>query len=526
MPASITLNDLSYATPGNHELFNKLNLTFNRQKTGLIGRNGVGKSTLFKLIMGELAPNSGSVSVAGTAGILRQSTQLDAATVADQLGIASDLARLFRLEAGAGTLEDAAHADWTLPDRMASAIRQMGLPDMTPNRPIANLSGGQRTRLALAALVLAQPDFVLLDEPTNNMDADGRDIVTRFLMDWRGGAIVISHDRALLGLMDAIVELTSIGCSSYGGNWDQYAAQKALELAAHQHDLDTAERQLSAIDRKRQVQAERQDRKNREGAKRAKRGGAPKILLGGLKERAENTSADHARLADKQRGAAIDDLQAARDQIEVLTPLTVSLNTTALPLGRTVVTCTRLTGGTAPDVPLIHDLSFSMTGPERVGITGPNGVGKSTLLRLLTGELRPQSGSARIHCTYALLDQTASLLDPDLSIRDNFRALNPDGDENVCRAALARFMFRAGAALQTVKTLSGGELLRAALAATIGGTRPPELLILDEPTNHLDIYAIQAVEAGLSAYDGAILVVSHDPAFLENIGVTREITLT
>jgi ATPase subunit of ABC transporter with duplicated ATPase domains len=166
-----------------------------------------------------------------------------------------------------------------------------------------------------------------------------------------------------------------------------------------------------------------------------------------------------------------------------------------------------------------------MVGPERVAVTGPNGSGKTTLLRLLTGALPPTGGTVRLTPKHAMLDQQVSLLDPSLSIRDNFKRLNPAATENDCRAALARMMFRADAALQVVGSLSGGEMLRAALAATIGSDTPPELLILDEPTNHLDIHAIAAVEAGLRTYDGALLVVSHDWDFLEAIGAERELVL-
>ncbi len=165
-----------------------------------------------------------------------------------------------------------------------------------------------------------------------------------------------------------------------------------------------------------------------------------------------------------------------------------------------------------------------MTGPERIAITGPNGSGKTTLLALITGELEAWAGTVAVMTGFAMLDQKVSLLDPSASIRDNFRRINPQADENTCRAALARFMFRADAALQRVSTLSGGQLLRAGLACTLGAA-PPPLLILDEPTNHLDIDSIAAVEAGLSAYDGALLVVSHDATFLENIGITRRLEL-
>ena len=156
---------------------------------------------------------------------------------------------------------------------------------------------------------------------------------------------------------------------------------------------------------------------------------------------------------------------------------------------------------------------------------GPNGSGKTTLLALITGQLTSWEGTVRLATGFALLDQRVSLLDPSASIRDNFKRLNPQADENACRAALARFMFRADAALQTVSSLSGGQLLRAGLACVLGGATLPPLLILDEPTNHLDIDAIEAVEAGLRAYDGALLVVSHDEAFLQAIGITRRFDL-
>ena len=224
-------------------------------------------------------------------------------------------------------------------------------------------------------------------------------------------------------------------------------------------------------------------------------------------------------------GGAAEALDEARAQVEILTPFSVTLAASGLAAGKTIVQCHGLTGGPIPGVPLVRDLSFTMIGPERVAISGENGSGKTTLLRLLTGELPPDSGTACILGRYALLDQTVSLLDPALTVRDNFRALNADADENTGRAALARFMFRADAALQTVGSLSGGELLRAGLACTIGGIRPPELLILDEPTNHLDIFAIQAVEAGLRAYDGALLVISHDRRFLAGIGIERKIAM-
>jgi ATPase subunit of ABC transporter with duplicated ATPase domains len=243
-----------------------------------------------------------------------------------------------------------------------------------------------------------------------------------------------------------------------------------------------------------------------------------------MKRAAENTTGMQSRLADRQREDATSALIEAREQIEILQPLTVTLESSNLPAGRTVLLIENLTGGPAP-TPIVRNLSVNITGPERIALTGANGSGKTTLLRLATGDLAPSSGMVRITPRHALLDQQVALLDPTQTIRENYLRLTPGDIENACRAALARFMFRADAALKRVGELSGGEMLRAGLAVTIGSSHPPELLILDEPTNHLDIQAIAAVEAGLRAYDGALLVVSHDRAFLDAVGITREIAL-
>jgi ATPase subunit of ABC transporter with duplicated ATPase domains len=525
MPASVTLHDISYSTPDSQPLFSGLNLSFGPGRTGLIGRNGTGKSTLLRIIAGLVPQSSGSVAISGSLGMLNQAVQVDRQTMADHLGVEEPLAVLDRLERGHSTADDAANANWTLLADIDSVLTDLGLPPFDPDRPLATLSGGQRTRLALARLLLDKPQIILLDEPTNNLDTDGRQAVADLLHHWRGAAIVVSHDRALLRRMDAIVELTTLGATTYGGNWDHYAERKALELAAAEHDLSSAERKAAEVDRKVQAMAERKARKDGAGKRKAAKGGIPKLLLGAMKQGAENSSANADRLASKLRNDAAEAAHQARDKIEILTPLSVTLTPTGLPAGRTVLQADNLTGGPDPTAPIIRDLSLNLTGPERVAITGPNGSGKTTLVRLLTGALPPSSGTARINVPFALLDQTISLLDPSLDIRDNFRRLNPDADENTCRAALARFMFRADAALQQVRTLSGGEMLRAGLACTIGGNHPPLLLILDEPTNHLDIHAIEQVEAGLCAYDGALLVISHDADFLAQIGIERTIAL-
>lgn len=526
MPHSITLSKIRWSTPDGHALLSDLDLTFGAERAGLVGRNGVGKTTLLKLVTGALTPQAGTVAVNGTVGLLRQSVQVNPQeTVASLFGIVEALDLLSRAARGEADAEALADADWTLEARLAAALARVGL-EAEPETPLAALSGGQRTRAALAALIFSAPDFLLLDEPTNNLDRDGRQAVIDLLAGWRAGAIVVSHDRALLETMDAIVELTTLGATRYGGNWSAYRARKALELAAAHRDLADAERHAAEVAHTMQVIAERKARKDSAGRRKKARGDIPRIMLGAMKERSELTGGANARLAEDRQAQAGEAVAAARERIEILQPLSVSVLPTHLAAGKTVLRMDGVTAGYRPDRPVIRDLSFTLTGPERVAVTGPNGAGKTTFLALVTGALMPWQGSVRLFTDASMLDQKVSLLDPALSIRDNFRRINPGSGENACRAALARFMFRADAALQVTDSLSGGQLLRAGLACVLGGGRPPALLVLDEPTNHLDIDSIEGVEAGLRAYDGALLVVSHDEAFLTAIGVTRQLELS
>ncbi|MCM5551696.1 ABC-F family ATP-binding cassette domain-containing protein [Pleomorphomonas sp. NRK KF1] len=524
MPVSITLSGLSYSTPDGRLLFDNLSIAFNAERTGLVGRNGVGKSTLLRLISGELAPRSGTIAVGGRLAVLRQIVAPPAdMTVADLFGVADDLMLLERAEAGEASLTELAEADWTLPTRLEAALSRLGLA-VRPATFLTALSGGEATRAALAALTFGEPDMLLLDEPTNNLDRDGRRAVIDLLAGWRGGAVVISHDRELLETMDAIVELTSLGAGRYGGGWSAYRARKAIELAAARHDLDDAERRLVGEKQSVQIQAEKQARRAGVGVRKAKKGDMPKIVAGGLARKAEETRAADARLGERRMAAAASAVEEARGKLEVLAPFSVSLPPSGLVDDRLVLRLDAVSVGYG-DKALVRDLSLEVRGPERVAITGPNGSGKSTLLRAIIGDRPPLSGRADRRVDFAFLDQRVSLLDEGETIRDAYRRLDPGASEEACRASLARFKFRADAALRTVGSLSGGERLRAGLACVLGRAKPPQLLILDEPTNHLDVESIETVEAGLRAYDGALLVVSHDEAFLNAISIGRRIEL-
>lgn len=526
MPISITLSNLCWSPPDGTPLLHNLNLSFGPGRTGLVGRNGVGKTALLRLIAGEIYPQSGNVHVDGTLAWMRQdmlSAPQD--TIADLFGVVPALALLGRAVAGRAGLDEVAEVDWALPSRIEAALLRFGL-DVDPHVPLASLSGGQRTRASLAALVFSKADFLLLDEPTNNLDREGRRAVFDLLGGWKAGAIVVSHDRELLNEMDAIVQLTTLGATKYGGNYSTYQARKALDLHAAERELADARKRATDAHRRERQAAERKARKDSAGYKSRAKRDQPKVLLDAARGRAEASGGANTRLREARRLETETAVVTARDRVEILQPHQMEIASTHLHAAKVVVQVSQLTGGHDPGRPVIRHLSFSIVGPERVAITGPNGSGKTTLLSLITGQLMPQSGKADVNVPFAFLDQEVTLLPPEKSLRENFIGLNEMADENQCRAALARFGFRAEDAFKHVGILSGGQKLRAGLACTLGQPVPPRLLILDEPTNHIDLETTQALEASLAAYDGALLVISHDEAFLQNLGLDRILDMT
>ena len=526
MSTLIAVQELSYRTPDGRQIFENLSFAVGSERIGLVGRNGVGKSTLLKLLAGELEPTSGRILLGGRIGMLRQAmAPPPGAKVADLLGAAEPLARLRRIASGVAGDDDLGLADWTLEARLEAALGQLGLAGLALDRPAASLSGGQATRAALAGLMASGPDLLLLDEPTNNLDAEARSRLAEALAAWRGGAIVAGHDRALLRGMDAILELTSLGARLYGGGYAFYQARKAEETEAAERELDRAGRELRRVDRDIQTARERKARRDSAGKRARARGDQPKIMLDAMAERAETSTGRASRLADRQREAAQAAVSSAESRVERLRRLGFELPPSGLAAGKGVLAFEEVGFAHPGGPPILDQLSFRITGPERIAVVGANGSGKTTLLRLALGELEPGEGRVQRGVPAMALDQQAAILQGTQTLLANFRRLNPRAGDNAAHAALARFLFRAEAALRPAGELSGGERLRAALACVLAQDSPPQLLILDEPTNHLDLDSILAIEQALAGYDGALMVVSHDKDFLQAIGIERLIRL-
>lgn len=524
MSIRLTASGLSLITPARRILVENLDLVVAREATGLVGANGAGKSTLLRALAGQVLASQGSVTRNGRLGWLAQISANGPGSVADALGIADELTRLERITAGETQDSDFDLANWCLPADAEAALAKVGLHDLALTHPVDSLSGGQRARVMLASAWLSAPDILLMDEPTNNLDCEGREAVHALMRDWPGGLVVASHDRALLERVDRILALESTGWRLFGGTWSAYEADRDARRERAETTYNRAEAQLIALNRSREEAMARLTRRARSGKAMRQDGSQPKMLLNAMKAKSEATGARLSGETARRSKAA----QAARDTADAARPRSPKLNVKApssqTPRGRVMLAFESVSFA-YDATPVIDGLSFILDGGERIALEGPNGSGKTTVLRLAEGLVSPTAGEIRRGGgRLARLDQMVSDLDPALSAVEALRARYPELSLNDAHAALAQFDLRGKASEKPVSVLSGGERLRAGLAGVLGG-EPPALLILDEPTNHLDLDAIEALESAVNAYQGTLIAVSHDEAFLKAIGIDWRIRL-
>jgi len=523
MPASITCSDLSFAWPDGSVVLDDLDLAFGPGRSGLIGANGTGKSTLLRLVAGDLAPTGGSVLVQGSLAFLPQKLSLRAAATVDQLlGIDRTRAALHAIEGGATDpgLYDTVGDDWDVEERAAAVLDQLGLGGVGLDRTVGGLSGGECTMLGLAGRLLTRPDVLLLDEPTNNLDRRARSHLLDVVTGWRGALVVVSHDRELLAHVDDVVVLRAGSARTYGGNLEVYEAAVAIEQVAAERAVQTAAGKVRREQRDRVETETKLARRARAGRQKAAGGGMPKILVGGRKRRAEVTAGKQRDLHDDRVEAARDGLADARRAVVEDERIRLDLPTSEVPDRRRVL---RLDSAVLEHGPTV---SLEVHGPERIALVGDNGIGKTTLLRAVAGLTVPLDGTVEVPVPVRYLPQSLDLLDDELSIVDNVARVAPGATTNEIRARLAQLLFRGRQADQPAGTLSGGERLRATLGALLLAEPTPQLLLLDEPTNNLDMASVAQLTDALASFRGALVVVSHDLPFLRDLSPTRWLELT
>ncbi|MFE1233747.1 ABC-F family ATP-binding cassette domain-containing protein [Streptomyces sp. NPDC059442] len=523
-PTFITCSSLFFSWPDGTPVLDDFRLAVGPGRTGLIGLNGSGKSTLLKLIAGELSPASGTIRTLGEVGHLPQNVVLDTAMRVDEaLGIAGVRAALHAIEAGDPAEEHFAAVgdDWDVEERAQATLDQLGLGHVGLDRTIGEVSGGESVLLRLAALLLARPEILLLDEPTNNLDLHARQRLYEAVDAWSGVLVVVSHDRELLERVDQIADLREGEVTWYGGAYSAYEEALAAEQDAAQRMVRVAEADVQRQKRELSDAHMKLARRKRFAQKSAQNKVVPKIVANNRRSEAQVSAGKHRALHAERLDAARERLDAAVEAVRDDDEIRIELPRTVVHPGRGVLELR--------DLELRYGArvsgEFELRGPERIALVGRNGAGKTTLLRTIAGELEPLAGEALAQVPLRFLPQRLDVLDEDRSVVDNVARFAPDATPNEIRARLARFLFRGARADQPAGTLSGGERFRATLAALLLADPAPQLLMLDEPTNNLDMASVAKLTAALEAYEGALIVASHDVPFLESLGITRWLLL-
>jgi len=460
-------------------------------RVGLVGANGSGKTTLLSILAGTDPDHGGSVHREGRLAVLHQEPVLHGDTVADAVSHAvawhRQLVADYERAVADGDLDEATalqdrldHHGWAIDHKVEAVLDRVGAPAM--HAPTATLSGGERRRIALALCLLSAPDILLLDEPTNHLDADVVEWLEGYLSGFRGALLLVTHDRYLLeAVAETIVEVEDGRCVTYEGSYGDYLVARA-------------------------------ERQARRAAKRQR-------LLQLVASEAAWAARSPSARSTKQK-ARLQRLDSLREQVPTLEDRSLSFDLrTGVHQGATLL---ELHGvSKAYDQPLFTDLDLVLRPGDRVGIMGPNGAGKSTLLRILRRQETPDRGELLVgpRARLGVLDQQRSGLRDEDTVFEaagdgNDRVPMGDGWIHVA-GFLERFAFTRDHFDQAVAALSGGERARLLLARLM--LKGATVLLLDEPTNDLDLLTLRVLEEALLAYDGGVIVVTHDRAFLDRV---------
>ncbi|SCM55993.1 ABC-F family ATP-binding cassette domain-containing protein [Petrimonas mucosa] len=528
---SIIVSDLTYHYLDQPNLFESISFSIpTGGKVSLVGNNGVGKSTLLKLLARQLEPSSGNIRTVSPPYYVPQQIDISEQTVADALGVADKIDALHAIYAGS---VDQLHYDilddeWEVEDNCRTALDHWHLQDIPLELPMERLSGGEKTKVLLAGLTLHQPDIVLLDEPTNHLDLMARKRVYEYISGTRATVVVVSHDITLLNLLDFTYELTRKGIALYGGNYDFYQAQKEVEIHALEQQIDAEQRALRIARRRAEEIRERQEKRRSHGERSKQKGGVARIVLNARRNLSEKSS---ARLSEKHSGIIENRHQrlARLKEKQLRTGgLKVDFGNTILHDGKVLIRAEELNFGYKKERLIwTSPVDIEIRSGERIHLLGDNGSGKTTLLRLLLGELPPTLGRViRSDFSHIYLDQEYALANRPLTVLELAEEynLNHLADHEV-RLRLNRALFPEESWNKSCLALSGGERMRLCLCCLMISNQIPDLFILDEPTNNLDLRSLSILTRTIRDYRGTLLVISHDTHFIHEIGISRSFSL-
>ncbi|MDR6563249.1 MULTISPECIES: ABC-F family ATP-binding cassette domain-containing protein [unclassified Arcicella] len=527
----LILQNISYIHPNKDLLFDNINLSVNRHdKVALIGNNGTGKSTLLSIIAGKLMPSAGQFNVATEPYYVPQIFgQYNDLTIAQALRIDAKLEALKEILDGNVTENNLSllNDDWTIEERCSEALSYWQLTDLELTQKMETLSGGQKTKVFLAGVAIHQPEFILLDEPSNHLDTAGRQLLYNFIRSTSSTLMIVSHDRELLNLLDVVCELSKRGITVYGGNYDFYAMQKQIENNALNQDVKSKEKAFRKAKEKERETLERQQKLDARGKKKQEKAGIATIMMNTLRNNAERSTAKIKNVHAEKIGGISQELHELRSALPDIDKMKFGFDNSALHKGKVLFRATDINFQYNSQLLWKENLNIQISSGERISLKGLNGSGKTTLIKIILGKLDPQVGEVyRADNKSVYIDQDYSLIDNALKVYDQTQQFNLTRlQEHEIKIRLNRFLFTKEYWDKPCSALSGGEKMRLMLCCLTISNQSPDIIILDEPTNNLDIQNIEILRNAINEYQGTLIVVSHDDYFLEEINIEGTVKL-
>lgn len=526
---SIILSGVSFRYQNQQPLFECINLSVvSGRKVSVIGNNGTGKSTLLKLIAGELNVSSGSIHCASTPYYIPQQIGITGISIGQALGVSDKTEALHAICNGSDEYEyyNILADDWDIESRCLTALSFWGLSDIDLTTSIDSLSSGEKTKVFFAGLLVHKPEIILFDEPTNHLDQTHKQKLYDYIIHSKASIVVVSHDISLLNLLEMTYELTEEGVKPYGGNYAFYKGQKEMEENALAQQIHSEETALRLARKKAREIKERQEKRVSHGEKTTN--GIPRIILKGRQDKGENTGAKlsekHADMIDHSQQKLAGLLQKRGTVCE----LKINFENAQLHSRKLLIAAIDTNFGYNQDKSIWQNpLNIEIRSGERIHLRGDNGTGKTTLLKLLIGELEPTAGKViKTDFSFIYLDQEYSKVKTSQTLLELARKYN---DRNLLdheiKLRLHRALFPKDMWDKPCHVLSGGERMRLYLCCLMISNHIPDLFILDEPTNNLDLLSLEILTTTIKKYNGTLLVVSHDETFTEEIGITKVIGL-
>lgn len=528
---SIIVAGLAFLHPDKEWLFEGLDFSLAAgDKAALVGNNGAGKSTLLKIIAGKQPASMGTVTVSEQPWYVPQHLgEYDHLSVARALGIDSKLMALHAILSGDTdpdhftTLND----DWEIEQSIVAAFEKWNIGHISTSQLMGNLSGGEKTKVFLAGIDIFHPAIILLDEPSNHLDTESLLKLYQLITSGKATMLVVSHDRTLLNLLPKTMELSAAGIELFGGNFEFYQEQKKISLDALQSQLDEQSKSLKKAKQKARNMNEQRQKKEARGKAHGQTDSLPRIIAGGLKNKAEQSTARLLDAHNEKNTGILENIKQLRSNVEQYKPLKIDIGASALHRGKILFDANRL-GFSYGHQLLWQPLTFQVRSGERVRIQGTNGAGKTTLLKIITGDLASLEGKiVRADFQYLYLDQDYSIINHNLTVYEQVLQYNSSQLlEHELKALLTHAQFTQDAWNRKCAALSGGEKMKLSLCCLAVSNHVADMLILDEPTNNLDVKSIEVLTGSIKDYRGTLIVISHDEYFINEIEINKVIILS